>query len=318
MRRFALLLKLCALVVCFGAVHAADHAAAEGKKIVFVAGTKSHGYGSHEHFAGCVLLAKSLENSLPGYDCEVVPNGFPEDLSVFDEADAVVCYADGGSRHPFNLHLETIEALASRGVGIGCIHYAVETVKGDAGEHFMKWIGGYFETNWSVNPHWTAEFRELPKHEVTRGVGPFQMHDEWYYHMRFRPDMQGVTPILTDLPGPETLSRRDGPHSGNPHVRAAVLERKEPQHLLWLSENGNQRGFGFTGGHFHWNWGDENFRKIVLNSIVWIAHGQVPDGGVTDQPVTVEELEKNQDYEPPATFDREKTIEQFKLKPVGN
>ena len=29
----------------------------------------------------------------------------------------------------------------------------------------------------------------------------------------------------------ETLKRKDGPHSNNPHVRAAVLERKEPQHV---------------------------------------------------------------------------------------
>ena len=288
--------------------------AAEGKRIVFVAGPKSHGYGAHEHYAGCVLLAEALKATIPGYECVVVKDGFPKDESVFDGADAVVCFADGGTRHPFNPHLKKIDELAKTGVGIGCIHYAVQTLKGVEGAHFARWIGGYYEPHWSVNPHWTASFDELPVHEVTRGVSPFEMHDEWYYHMRFRKDMTEVTPILTDLPGPETLRRRDGVHSGNPHVRAAVLDRKEPQHLMWLSKNGQQRGFGFTGGHFHWNWGDDDFRKIVLNAIVWIAHGQVPTNGVTDKLVTYEQLLLNQDYERPARFSREEIIARFKLK----
>ena len=112
-----------------------------------------------------------------------------------------------------------------------------------------------------------AEFDALPNHPITRGVKPFEMNDEWYYHMRFRENMEGVKPILSDLPGPETLARGDGPHSGNPAVREAVLQRNEPQILAWASERPNgQRGFGFTGGHHHWSWGDPNFRKIVLNA----------------------------------------------------
>ena len=40
------------------------------------------------------------------------------------------------------------------------------------------------------------------------------------------------------------------------------------------------RGFGFTGGHFHKNWADDNFRRIVLNAVVWIAKGIVPEGSI--------------------------------------
>ena len=107
-----------------------------------------------------------------------------------------------------------------------CLHYAVEAPKGPAGDKFLEWIGGYFETDWSVNPHWTAKFSSLPEHPITRGVKPFEINDEWYYHMRFREGMRGVTPILTDLPPAETLSRPDGSHSGNPHVRAAIGAEK--------------------------------------------------------------------------------------------
>jgi putative membrane-bound dehydrogenase-like protein len=54
------------------------------------------------------------------------------------------------------------------------------------------------------------------------------------------------------------------------------------------------RGFGFTGGHFHMNWGDDNFRKVVLNALLWISKVEVPAGGVASS-VTEEELMENLD-----------------------
>ena len=41
---------------------------AKAKKIVFVAGKPSHGYGAHEHNAGCMLLAKELQAAMPGVE----------------------------------------------------------------------------------------------------------------------------------------------------------------------------------------------------------------------------------------------------------
>lgn len=272
------------------------------KKVVFVAGTPSHGYFSHEHNAGCKLLAKKLNESGEKVISTVYTNGWPKDPTAFDNADTVVSYCDGGGRHYLNNNLEQFQALVDeRGVGLVCLHYGVETVTGDPGEAFLRWIGGFFEINWSVNPHWTAKFDEFPDHPISNGVEPFEINDEWYYHMRFVPEMKGVTPILTDLPPRESLNRPDGHHSGNPHVRAAVMERKEPQHVAWAYErpDDNGRGFGFTGGHFHKNWADDNFRKVVLNAILWTANAEVPESGVNSPTPTQEELEANQDYPKP-------------------
>lgn len=273
------------------------------KKILLIAGKPSHGYGAHEHKAGCMLLAKALNESGLPVKAEVVTGGWPKDESVLDDADSIVIYADGGGRHPFNKHLGKIDKLMKKGVGLVCIHYGVEVPKGKSGDAFLNWTGGYFETNWSVNPHWTAKYEKLPKHPIANGVKPFSIRDEWYYHMRFRPKMAGVTPILTDLPPKETLNRRDGAHSNNPHVRKAVLERKEPQHVAWASEREDGgRGFGFTGGHFHWNWGHNEFRKLVLNAIVWTAKADVPKDGVKSKPLSVKDLMANQDFKPRSNF----------------
>ena len=57
------------------------------------------------------------------------------------------------------------------------------------------------------------------------------------------------------------------------------------------------RGFGFTGGHFHDNWGNDSFRKVVLNAMLWIAKGEVPADGI-ESVVTPEQLNQNLDPKP--------------------
>jgi type 1 glutamine amidotransferase len=274
------------------------------KKIVFVAGTASHGRGSHEHNAGCLLLADRLDKSSAAGEVPVVTtvyqNGWPQDPTAFDNADTVVSFCDGGRGHYLHQHGAEFAPVMERGVGLALLHYGVEVPPGESGDRFLNWAGGYFEIHWSVNPFWTAQFESLPDHPITRGVQPFEMHDEWYYHMRFVPEMRGVTPLLSALPPAESLSRPDGPHSGNPDVRRAVLEDKQPQHLAWAYDRaeGKGRGFGYTGGHFHNGWKQDDNRKLVLNAIVWTAGLEVPAEGITSATPTDQELEENLDQSP--------------------
>jgi hypothetical protein len=264
-------------------------------KILLIAGSPSHGPGEHEFNAGCELLAKKL-NADGRVQAEVHRHGWPADESAFEGAAAIFIYCDGGERHPAIRpeRLARLGELMAKGVGLGTCHYGVEVPRGDPGEAWLKWTGGYFETFWSVNPHWDAEFKSLPQHPITRGVRPFKIRDEWYYHMRFPEAMQGVVPILSAHPPEETLKRPDGPHSGNPHVRAA-MERGEIQHVMWCVERPDGgRGFGFTGGHFHRNWGDDDFRKVVLNALLWISGMEVPPGGFTST-LSDDELKQNLD-----------------------
>jgi hypothetical protein len=221
----------------------------------------------------------------------VYDNGWPttqrdgrivDNNAALDDADAIVIYGDGGGNHPALVrdHLAVLRRLIDRGVGFGCIHYATEPTREKGEAEFIDWIGGAFETDWSVNPVWQAEFKQLPVHEVTRGVKPFTTRDEWYFHLRFRPDMNGVTPILTAIPPESTMSRPDGDHSGNPAVRAAVA-RDDVQTMMWVRERPDGgRGFGFTGGHYHTGWKNDDQRKLVLNTLLWVSKVPVPAGGV--------------------------------------
>jgi len=266
---------------------------AQDKKVVFVPGPDSHGFGSHAHVAGVKLLADRVNADVPGLTATVLEVGWPRDLSVFDGAAAVIVFSDGGGRSMLARNFRAVEELVAKGVGLGVIHYAVEVPKGEAGDALLKAIGGYFEQHWSVNPWYVAEFKEFPNHPVSRGLKPFAINDEWYYHMRFVPpsDTTRLTEILVCVPPDATRDRPDGPHSGNPTVRE---NRGRAECLCWVYERntttGVGRGFGFTGGHEHWNWGHPMFLKTVMNAIVWVAGAEVPETGVESPTQTLDEL----------------------------
>jgi type 1 glutamine amidotransferase len=266
------------------------------KKLVMVAGRPSHGPGQHEFRAGCLLLEKCLAEACPQLVTEVSTGGWPTDPTAFDNADAVFFFADGGGGHPViqSNRLAQIDALAKRGVGIACLHYAVEVPKEKGGPQFLDWMGGYFEPHWSVNPHWTLSQTELAQgHPITRGVKPFEINDEWYYNMRFKEKpAEGLTMILTAVPPDSTRERPDGAHSNNPTVRANKGAREV---LAWAYERpGGGRGFGCTGAHFHANWGNDDFRTLMLNALAWTAGLEVPSDGLASA-VSEEELAANLD-----------------------
>jgi hypothetical protein len=238
-------------------------------KIVLVAGRQSHGPLEHEFFAGCAVLMKLLQQT-PGLFPVMARDGWPKKSETFEGAKAVVFFMDGGGGHPIiqKDHRQVVQKLLDDKVGFVNLHYAVEYPKSQS-DHILNWLGGYYETGFSTNPHWKADFKSMPEHPITRGVKPFAIQDEWYFNIRFRPEAKAVTPILKATP-PDQVRRTPAAkeHPGRAEILAWAFER----------DNGG-RSFGFTGGHFHRNWGDEPFRRLVVNAILWTAKVEVPPGG---------------------------------------
>lgn len=276
------------------------------KKIVLMAGKPSHPARMHEFNAGVQLLAKCLKD-VPGVKAEFLLNGWPKDESVFENASAVIFYMDGGKGHEAvqqeGERLKKIDQWVQKGVGIGCMHFGVEIVPDQAGAQFKRWIGGFYENMFSCNPIWEPQFNQFPDHPITRGVKPFQSKDEWYFNMRFVKDVSGnapadfegakFVPILVASPSDDV---RDGPYvypkGPYPHIET---NKGRAEAMMWSVERADGgRGFGFTGGHFHDNWGNDNYRKVVLNALLWSAHAEVPANGVESK-VSAEDLESNLD-----------------------
>ncbi len=72
-------------------------------------------------------------------------------------------------------------------------------------------------------------------------------------------------------------------HPGRDEIVAWAVERPD-----------GGRGFGFTGGHVHTNWGNDNFRKLVLNALLWTAKADVPADGISSS-LTEADLTQNLD-----------------------
>ena len=276
------------------------------RQLVLIAGRPSHPAGMHEFRAGSLLLEKALAE-VPGVSVRVFTNGWPtkvvdgqtvDDNAALDTADAVLIYADGGAGHPAvqRDHPAVIDRLAARGAGLGFAHYGVEVPAGAPGAAMSRWIGGYYESRFSVNPMWAPSFAAFPTHPVTRGVRPFSTHDEWYFNMRWTDEAAAksrIVPILTDKPSDEV---RKGPYVSPPgpypHI---VADSGKTETMMWVYERPDGgRSFGFTGGHTHKNWGEVNQRRVMLNALLWIAKADVPAGGVVDR-ITEADLTQNLD-----------------------
>jgi len=247
----------------------------KGKKIVLVAGSKSHGPGDHEFFAGTAILINMLKQT-PGVWPVMVRDGWPKNENIFDGAAAVLFYMDGRGGHPVvkGERLKKLQDMVEKGTGWLNLHYAVDYEPKD-GDKVVRWMGGYYDPRTSTNPHWDAAIRTLPKHPIAQGVTPFTIRDEWYFNMHWIDDAadvkdaKNVTPILQALPPDNSRGTADAKKH---------LGRIET--LAWASEQpGKGRSFGFTGGHNHKNWGNENFRRIVVNAILWTAKIDVPEAG---------------------------------------
>ena len=168
--------------------------------------------------------------------------------------------------------------------GSGCAaHYAVEVPKEKGGPDLTNGSAGYYETGYSINPHWTAKFKQIAEHPVTTRREAVFDRDEWYYNIRFPEGQRASSRCLgraarrrrgharrQDTSGPE---RGGGLGSRAARRRARFRLHRRPQHT---------------------NWGNDDFRKLVLNAMLWTAKVDVPPRAC-NRACAPEELKQNLD-----------------------
>ncbi|PYJ99365.1 MAG: hypothetical protein DME23_09760 [Verrucomicrobia bacterium] len=256
-------------------------AAERSKKIVLVAGTiTGHPKEAHEYEKNVILLKHLLDTSpdLQGkVRVEAHFHGWPNDPSTLDDADTIFLTSDGTDReeknHPFYVgdHLQVIERQMKRGCGLVFFHWSTFSPM-RVHDQITEWVGGHFDYETGSAPNrwysaiqtWPAESKfGTPGHPILRGVKPFTTPEEYYYRIRFRENDSRLRPIIVTCPPKET----------NDFTVGWAVERAD-----------GGRGFGFTGGHFYANWWNADFRRLVLNAIVWTAKLDVPEKGVRSEP----------------------------------
>jgi len=265
------------LVLAFPcSVHAAEAAPARPKKIVLIAGPlDTHPRDSHEYEKNIILIKHCLDTSPDGsgINVETYFDGWPTNAAALDAADTIFLTSGGSDRletdHPLYVgdHFAQLEKQMRRGCGLIFFHWSTFHPR-RVQERILDWAGGFFDYESGTNAnHWfsaiqTREWNVAlasPRHPIARGVQPFKLTEEFYFHLRFADSDRRLTPVVVHTSGGDTVANTVG----------WAVER----------ENGG-RSFGFTGGHFFKNWWLADFRRLILNAIAWTAHVEVPSGGV--------------------------------------
>jgi type 1 glutamine amidotransferase len=269
---------------------------AKPKKIVILAGPKSHGpvgNGIHDYGWSARLLKVMLDNSniKDRIRVETHLDGWPRDPRTLEDADAIMVISDSrdGDQYAEAPHLASpervrfMEKQIKRGCGFLTFHFSTFAPNQYA-KQMLDWSGGFFQWETDGKKQWysaittkDAEVRVAsPQHPISRGLKPFSMKEEFYYNIRFSDKDERLKPIwvVPALPGREPDGR----------VVAWARERED-----------GGRGFGTTCGHFYENWKHPEFRTLILNALCWAAKVDVPKGGVEARFFTHEEIMRQLD-----------------------
>jgi type 1 glutamine amidotransferase len=256
------------------------------KKIVFLAGPKDHGRpgnGRHEYEKDLRALAGFLETSpnLQGIETKVYVGKAPRDLAELQDASAIVIESssdrDDKETHPLFppepttdrrtydaetiAYLEQFDRLIKKGVGVAIFHYSTWVEHWVARKYYLQWIGGLWISMGSTNPvaQWAMALKN-ESHPILRGVRPWTYRDEVFCRY-FLPTDSRRTELLIGTPAESKLG---------PQVAAWAYDRAD-----------GGRGFVMGGVDFHDNLNTvEDYRRFLLNGIVWAAGIEVPSGGV--------------------------------------
>lgn len=63
----------------------------------------------------------------------------------------------------------------------------------------------------------------------------------------------------------------------------------------WVFRRARTRRSDYASAHNHVSWQDENFRKVVLNAILWTANVEVPKEGCPSPVVNDSRIKENLD-----------------------
>jgi hypothetical protein len=260
------------------------------KKVVFLGGPKEHGaVGRHEYEKDLRELAWSLENAgnLKGIKTQVVIGPDAPDLSVLQDADVIVLDCSGDwlknehhvlfqqfqdtDGHTYDAETTTYltkfdQLIKQKNIGLVVFHYTIWVENWVGRRYYLNWLGGLWIPYASHNPVDTWTMSPLPvQHPVLRGVKSWTYRDEVFSRY-----------FLFDNPKRTELMQ------GTP----ASANNGAPRPVSWAYERPDGgRSFVWGGSDFHDNMhGVADYRRYLLNGIIWAGKIDVPADGVQSPP----------------------------------
>ena len=222
----------------------------------------THPKTTHEYMAGIRLISRFL-NDKGGFQVivEQADSPWKDGPELLDRADAVVLFLTEGAKwvSEDQERLVAFQRLAKRGGGLTALHWAMGTKEAPPVESFVNLFGGCHggpDRKYKVD-----DFRLVPSstpHPILSGIKPFEAHDELYYALKFPAQRHGHTVL----------------------INAEIGQADEAVAWAWHREDSG-RSFGFSGLHFHKNWELIEYRRLIVQGILWTMKEAIPADGLS-------------------------------------
>jgi type 1 glutamine amidotransferase len=246
-----------------------DRPKTEPKKVLLLAGKKSHGPGAHEHVAGMRVLARCLEG-VPNLEISLHENcdgPWPQGPELIKAAHGIVMYMDFGIQweQAEPRRQQALTALRDRGGGVVALHWAVGGREEQYIPFHLTLVGGCHGGADRKYAFTTATLKVAdPQHPITTGIQDFKLQDEFYYQLKWAKEGK-LIPLLK-----------------------ATIKDAPDQTVAWAFERPDGgRSFGFVAMHEHKNWGVPECRRLIAQAVLWTVKLPIPEGGLpADLPET--------------------------------
>ena len=236
--------------ICFALLLLAAQAlAAEPKHLLLIgSGPDSHPPGTHEYMPGLTILGELL-GTHPGLAVEIVKADEPWQLGpeLIAKADGAVLFLSEGARWVSSdpRRADALAGLAARGGGLAVLHWGMGTREPEPIGAFLNLFGGCHGGPDRKYQVLDAQLSFDREHPATRGLEPIDIHDEFYYRLKFV-QSPGLVPL----------------------AKVNIDGNSETVAWAWSRPDGG-RSFGFSGLHFHQNWELAAYRQLMQRGVLW-------------------------------------------------
>ena len=295
-------LLVAVVFACFFWGTSQAHAQEQKTKVIyFLSGLKDHpaGVGRHEVKKDMLVLQDCINQAYNIKGVKIVTKFIDarSALNVDDikDAAAIIVESSSASSSPLRTHpifpplapgvkkydqqtldyLSQLDALHQAGMGIMILHWGIAVNNEQnptARDYYMKWFGETAMEGYTQNPlgFWTVTpIKSAEKFPILNGVHQWIYKDEIFSHLVVNPG----DPYRTDLLIGESPQTNQSEFGSPPGVIS-------PRGIASAYEKGNARGILWGGMDFHSALLNDDYRRFLLNAIVWTAGIKVPAGGV--------------------------------------
>jgi hypothetical protein len=234
----------------------------QGKRILLLwQGPDGHPKTTHEYEAGIRLIGNWFQqNTNYQVILSEATDKWEEGPELLERVHTVVMFFNQASRwmQQDPERLKAFQHYARRGGGLVGIHWGIGSKRDEDIAAFLPLLGATHGGKDRKYAFLKTRFRPTNEsHAIQQGLRPIEIEDEYYYNLK---QFKSPSPIV-------------------PLMEARIENEWYMVAWAWERPQGG-RSFGFSGLHYHGNWSNETYRRLVFQGILWTLEEEIPEGGI--------------------------------------